>query len=129
MKIVIDIPEKDYGFIKSVRSIMKNSDTFERLATDLFLSVKNGTSIEPEITNDDLQAAMTESYHLGYELAETKFKKPQGKWLITKAYPRKVYCSECCKTYAQEKWEVWQDGSLPRNYCPNCGADMRNKGE
>lgn len=45
MKIVIDISERDYEFIKSVRSIMKNSDTFERLATDLFLSVKNGTPL------------------------------------------------------------------------------------
>lgn len=29
MQIVIDIDEKDYEFIKSVNSIMKNSDTFQ----------------------------------------------------------------------------------------------------
>ena len=46
-------------------------------------------------------------------------------WKITKAYPHKVYCGKCFKTYAQENWEVWKDGSLPRNFCPNCGADMR----
>lgn len=51
---------------------------------------------------------------------------PQGEWKITEAYPHKVYCGECYKTYAQENWEVWKDGSLPRNFCPNCGADMRN---
>lgn len=52
---------------------------------------------------------------------------PQGEWKITKAYPHKVYCGECYKTYAQENWEVWKDGSLPRNFCPNCGASMKPK--
>ena len=47
-----------------------------------------------------------------------------GKWEITDAYPHNVYCSECHKKFAQTHWEVWEDGSLPRNYCPNCGAKM-----
>lgn len=45
MKIVIDIDEKDYEFIKSVNSIMKNSDTFQRIATDLFRATQAGTSL------------------------------------------------------------------------------------
>ena len=53
--------------------------------------------------------------------------RPTGEWKITEAYPHKVYCGECYKTYAQEDWEVWKDGSLPRNFCPNCGADMRKE--
>lgn len=124
MKIIIDIDEKDYEFIKSVRSIMKNSDTFERLATDLFLSVKNSTSVEPEITNDDLQAAMTESYHLGYELAETKFKRPQGKWI---KHEWGYSCSVCgvSNDYAYDN----NIHKFTDYFCPNCGADMKNKGE
>lgn len=47
-----------------------------------------------------------------------------GKWQITDAYPHNVYCSECHKKFAQTHWAVWEDGSLPRNYCPNCGAQM-----
>lgn len=47
-----------------------------------------------------------------------------GRWLYTEAWPHRVYCSECYKTYAQKQWEVWEDGSLPRAYCPNCGAKM-----
>ena len=41
MKVIIDIDKKDYEFIKSVRSIMKNSDTFQRIATDLFKAVQD----------------------------------------------------------------------------------------
>ena len=47
-----------------------------------------------------------------------------GKWCITDAYPHNVYCSECYETYAQEHWDIWKDGTLPRDYCPSCGAKM-----
>lgn len=47
-----------------------------------------------------------------------------GHWCVTQAYPHTVYCSECFKRFAQAHWQVWEDGSLPRNYCPNCGAKM-----
>lgn len=47
-----------------------------------------------------------------------------GHWEITDAYPHNVYCSVCHKRYAQTHWKVWEDGTLPRNYCPNCNAKM-----
>lgn len=47
MKIVIDIDDKDFEFIKSVKSIMKNSDTFQRISADLFKAVKNGEVVYP----------------------------------------------------------------------------------
>ena len=47
-----------------------------------------------------------------------------GHWQITDAYPHNVYCSECHTKYAQTHWAVWEDGSMPRRYCPNCGARM-----
>lgn len=55
--------------------------------------------------------------------------RPKGEWLITDTYPHNVYCSECYTTFAQAHWGVWEDGSLPRNFCPNCGADMRGNKE
>lgn len=48
----------------------------------------------------------------------------KGEWQITEAYPHNVYCSVCHKRFAQTHWAVWEDGSLPRAYCPNCGAKM-----
>ena len=47
-----------------------------------------------------------------------------GRWEITDAWPHNVYCSMCHKRFAQTHWEVWEDGSLPKRYCPNCGAEM-----
>ena len=60
------------------------------------------------------------------ELTEQSERKV-GKWHITDAYPHNVYCSVCHKKFAQTHWAVWEDGSLPRNFCPNCGADMRGE--
>lgn len=51
-----------------------------------------------------------------------------GCWQITDAYPHNVYCSECHTKCAQTHWAVWEDGSLPRRYCPNCGARMDGDG-
>lgn len=53
-----------------------------------------------------------------------KVERKKGKWQITDAWPHNVYCSECHKKFAQTHWSVWEDGSLPRNFCPNCGAEM-----
>lgn len=50
----------------------------------------------------------------------------KGEWQITECYPHNVHCSQCHKRFAQTHWAVWEDGSLPRNYCPNCGARMRD---
>ena len=50
----------------------------------------------------------------------------RGKWNRTDAYPHRVYCSVCYKTYLKndELLERWE---FPMNFCPNCGADMRTE--
>jgi hypothetical protein len=58
------------------------------------------------------------------ELPSAEPKRRKGRWQITDAYPHNVYCSECHVKFAQKHWAVWEDGSLPRNFCPNCGAEM-----
>lgn len=47
-----------------------------------------------------------------------------GHWCATQAYPHTIYCSECFQRFAQAHWAIWEDGSLPRDYCPHCGAKM-----
>lgn len=50
----------------------------------------------------------------------------RGKWNRTDAYPHRLYCSVCNKTYLKndELLERWE---FPLNFCPNCGADMREE--
>ena len=62
--------------------------------------------------------------YIGYVPAADVAPVRHGRWQITDAYPHNVYCSECHKRFAQTHWAVWEDGSLPRAHCPNCGAKM-----
>lgn len=50
----------------------------------------------------------------------------RGRWIRTDAYPHRLYCSVCFKTYLKndELLERWE---FPLNFCPNCGADMRKE--
>lgn len=48
-----------------------------------------------------------------------------GEWIRTDAFPHRIYCSVCYKTYVpNDRWQIWVDDELPKNYCPNCGAKM-----
>lgn len=69
MQIVIDIDEKDYEFIKSVNSIMKNSDTFQRISVSLFNAVKDGKvvypmSVAPVADNNDASGMLNWSINI-----------------------------------------------------------------
>lgn len=63
------------------------------------------------------------------DLPSAQPEQKHGKWQITDAYPHNIYCSVCHKKFAQTHWAVWEDGSLPRAYCPNCGAKMEEEDE
>lgn len=79
--------------------------------------IDNAPAVEPDITNDDLQAAMTESYHLGYGLAETKFKRPQGVWECHSDDYMVFYTCSKCNSY----------GYIRDKFCKHCGAEMQTK--
>ena len=91
--------------------------TVADIATLIFDEIDNTPTVEPEITDDDLRACMAESHHLGYELAETKFKRPQGEWIKDEEHSITINmfrCSNC------------NGGGYPHfKYCPHCGADMQ----
>lgn len=46
-----------------------------------------------------------------------------GRWLMTDAYPHRVYCSECYATLIPNV-EWFKTYNIASNYCPNCGAKM-----
>lgn len=53
----------------------------------------------------------------------------RGKWLKTDAYPHRVYCSECYKTYVTNEEVIQGRGWAPvycteAEFCPHCGAKM-----
>lgn len=60
-------------------------------------------------------------------IAELEKQLPkEGEWLRTDAFPHRIYCSVCYKTYVpNDRWQIWVDDELPKNYCPNCGAKMQ----
>lgn len=105
---------------KALTSDTRNIYVFECLSRVLE-TIDNAPTVEPEITNDDLQAAMTESYHLGYELAETKFKRPQGEWIFDKENSFTIDMFRCsiCGYF----------GATHFKFCPKCGAKMDKEEE
>ena len=54
-----------------------------------------------------------------------------GRWMKTEAYPHRVYCSLCYKTYVTNEEVIQGRGWQPpiycteAEYCPHCGAKMR----
>jgi len=82
------------------------------------------------VDKDELVKALQydrDQYDKGYTDALKDVIK-YGEWEVTEAYPHNVYCSLCHTRYAQTHWPVWRDGSLPRDFCPSCGAKMKIEG-
>lgn len=58
-------------------------------------------------------------------------KEPHGKWLKTEAYPHRVYCSICYKSYVTNEEVIEGRGNVQHfaycteaEYCPHCGSKM-----
>ena len=47
-----------------------------------------------------------------------------GRWLLTDAYPHRMYCSECFST-AVPNVEILKQWGMEYEFCPHCGAPMK----
>lgn len=47
-----------------------------------------------------------------------------GRWLLTDAYPHRMYCSECFCT-AVPNVEFLKQWGMEYEFCPHCGAPMK----
>ena len=73
---------------------------------------------------DALEAAEKRTADLEAQLPK------EGEWLRTDAFPHRIYCSVCYKTYVpNDRWQIWVDGDIPKKFCPNCGARMKGEQE
>ena len=69
------------------------------------------------VDKDELMKALTydrDQYNKGYADAKRAYERPKGHWIYSCGMP---ICSEC-----QEAIDIL---SGQDNFCPNCGADMR----
>ena len=51
-----------------------------------------------------------------------------GKWKMTDAFPHWLYCDQCFKRIVPNANWI-EEYNIPTNWCPNCGADMREETE
>jgi hypothetical protein len=50
----------------------------------------------------------------------------RGEWLVTDAYPHRVYCSLCHKTNVPNEESLFERNEYPK-FCMWCGAKMEDK--
>lgn len=83
-----------------------------------------------ELQFDEIQRLRADVKRQQKKMIELAKQLPKrGEWKTTDAFPHRVYCSNCFRTYVpNDRWQIWVDkpgeGGLERNYCPSCGAKM-----
>jgi hypothetical protein len=50
----------------------------------------------------------------------------RGEWIVTDAYPHRVYCSLCYKTNVPNEESLFERNEYPK-FCMWCGARMEDK--
>lgn len=117
-------------------TLIDKAALLNRIATEVHYDSERSLEMYAKLLNEINDAPTVEAVPLeDYKSMEQTINKlteaiadakpvKHGHWCVTQAYPHTVYCSECFERFAQAHWAVWEDGSLPRDYCPSCGAKM-----
>lgn len=103
----------------------------DRKAIEALPSIRTQMSSADCISRQDaIDAVDVSNLHRGIVsalqeiLRELPSAERKGHWVETDAYPHRVYCSNCYKTYLRNKEWIDELG-VPMNFCPNCGANMK----
>ena len=83
---------------------------------EIFAIIDNAS---PEETGKIEYKTYNEGFKDGVEQGIKLSERPQGEWIIDGHHRRCNYCNEYTCTEDRE------GNSIPDNFCPNCGADMR----
>lgn len=88
--------------------------------------IKRMPSVQPDIARD-IATIIENEKDMRVINAPSVQPEPQrmrGKWHLTDAYPHWLCCDQCHKKMLPNaEWvELY---NIPTNFCPNCGADMR----
>lgn len=91
-----------------------NSDYLSSDEKSLFLSLIDNAPTVEAFTEEDMAGAYNEGYACGSRESE----KPKGEWVFRSGVTCGGYfkCNKCGEVERAEK-----------NFCPNCGADMRGE--
>lgn len=141
MKLLIDIPDDQYEFIK-----LSDKNTFASVSSKecMLYAIKNGT---PVSTKGDLISRSELKKKFGYtdewyksrtvaqeiDNAPTVSERPQGEWEESHTFS----CGNIlrmgmdviehkCKNCG--RWSIEWVRAIPDNFCSNCGAEMRKGG-
>lgn len=95
---------------------------YTECACEVLDFIDNAPTVEI-YTKDDMAGAYNEGYICGNK--EAGKARPKGKWIITREEQ-----GPCGIIYKTRKCNqcYWENSLLiPRNFCPECGADMREE--
>lgn len=109
MKLIIDIPEEDYKFIKDLQFYHSGRRNGRLIEFHVINGIRNGKPYEERQRGEWIK---------GREISRTMV-GPKVQHIDYKDYT----CSNC--GLVLDNLLYHHDGSLFYNFCPNCGADMR----
>lgn len=153
MKLIIDIDDNDYEYIKDLRSLIIGSrDNCKTIQYNVINAIKNGKPISNTgdlISRSDLnqtinkvvdeEIGIDEKWAKGLKyslkiidkaprvdaIVNTIEVRTQADWVENHCdYGVYYLCSNCHKMPPNYECD-YKEGAIKTNFCPNCGADMR----
>lgn len=109
MKLVIDIPDEDYKFIKDLQFYNSGRRSGKTIERNVINGIKNGKPYDERQRGEWIKGREISRTMIGDRIQHIEYKD--------------YTCSNC--GLVLDRLLYLQDGSSFYKFCPNCGADMR----